>query len=175
MKNESRCDKISIIVWSAFCDPKDTHLKIIPELGEKKKRFGLKLREKDHDKKMGKEKWKLYGVILFFLWSGIWYSQKYTDGDFAMGEALPVEEVGIQEEPQHSSGALQGKIDINLADANELTRLDGIGEKLAEEIVTYRKENGAFRQIEDIMEVSGIGEKTFDKIKENIIVEEVGG
>lgn len=62
-------------------------------------------------------------------------------------------------------------IDINNADFDELIRLKGIGNYLAEQIITYREENGGFRNIEEIINVSGIGEKTFELICDCIYVE----
>ena len=48
--------------------------------------------------------------------------------------------------------------------------LNGIGEKTADKIIEYRNENGKFSSIDEIMNVSGIGEKKFEKIKEHITV-----
>ena len=56
-------------------------------------------------------------------------------------------------------------ININTATANELMTLDGIGEVIAQRIVDYRTENGDFQSIEELMDVSGIGEKKFEAIK----------
>ncbi|MCQ2491120.1 MAG: helix-hairpin-helix domain-containing protein [Ruminococcus sp.] len=61
-------------------------------------------------------------------------------------------------------------LDLNTASADELVRLNGIGEKLAAEIVSYRSENGRFLNIEELMNVSGIGEATFSDIREHIYV-----
>ena len=61
-------------------------------------------------------------------------------------------------------------LDINSASAEELMKLHGIGEKTAEEIITYREQNNGFANIEEIMKVNGIGEKTFEAIKEHIYV-----
>ncbi|MGN0115661.1 MAG: ComEA family DNA-binding protein [Acutalibacteraceae bacterium] len=66
--------------------------------------------------------------------------------------------------------AFSGVININTATAEELTQLKGIGEVIAGRIVDYRNENGAFSSIEDIMNVSGIGEKKFEAIRDNISV-----
>lgn len=66
--------------------------------------------------------------------------------------------------------AFSGVININTATAEELTQLKGIGEVIAQRIVDYRNENGAFSSIEDIMNVSGIGEKKFEAIRDNISV-----
>ncbi len=62
-------------------------------------------------------------------------------------------------------------IDINSADVETLCFLDGIGEKLAQSIVDYRDENGGFLNIEEIMNVYGIGENIFYSIRDNIYVE----
>ena len=66
--------------------------------------------------------------------------------------------------------AFNGVININTASAEELTVLNGIGEKTADKIIEYRNENGKFSSIDEIMNVSGIGEKKFEKIKEHITV-----
>jgi competence protein ComEA len=62
------------------------------------------------------------------------------------------------------------KININTASKEELTTLSGIGESRAKQIVAYREENGNFGKIEDIMNVSGIKEGIFNKIKDDITV-----
>lgn len=61
-----------------------------------------------------------------------------------------------------------GKVSINSATKEELMTLTGIGEAKAEDIIKYREENGPFKTIEDIKNVSGIGDSLFAKIKENI-------
>lgn len=62
------------------------------------------------------------------------------------------------------------KVNINTATKEELLTLTGIGESKAESIIKYREENGGFEKIEDIKNVSGIGDSAFEKIKENITV-----
>jgi competence protein ComEA len=69
-----------------------------------------------------------------------------------------------------SGGAASGPVDINAATATELETLPGIGPKTAVTIVEYREANGPFETIEDIMEVPGIGEGTFEKIRGGITV-----
>lgn len=59
-------------------------------------------------------------------------------------------------------------ISINKATKEELMTLTGIGESKAEEIIKYREEHGDFKKLEDIMNVSGIGEKAYSKIKDYI-------
>lgn len=65
---------------------------------------------------------------------------------------------------------LPQKIDINRAEPWLLEALPGIGEVLAQRIVDYRSEHGPFKRIEDLLKVSGIGEGTFEKIKDYITV-----
>ncbi|MDP4550346.1 helix-hairpin-helix domain-containing protein [Alkalihalobacillus macyae] len=62
-------------------------------------------------------------------------------------------------------------ISINTADLNELQELPGIGPSKAEAIIQYREENGAFKAIEDLQNISGIGEKTFEKLKDLISIQ----
>ncbi|MDO4295432.1 MAG: helix-hairpin-helix domain-containing protein [bacterium] len=64
-----------------------------------------------------------------------------------------------------------GRIRLNLADAELLQTLPGIGEAKAADIVAYREEHGGFTSIEEIMEISGIKEAVFEKIKEKITVD----
>jgi competence protein ComEA len=61
-------------------------------------------------------------------------------------------------------------VNINTASAAELTRLPRVGEKLAERIVAHRQQHGAFRRVEDLMEVKGIGEKMFQGLKPYLAV-----
>ena len=63
------------------------------------------------------------------------------------------------------------KININSAPLSELIKLDGIGPALAERIIVYRKINGLFRYPEDIKNVKGIGDKTFEKLRDQIVTE----
>ena len=61
-------------------------------------------------------------------------------------------------------------ISINTASATELMTLNGIGESKANNIIKYREEHGQFKSIEEIKNVSGIGDAAFEKIKNNITV-----
>ena len=63
-----------------------------------------------------------------------------------------------------------GKININTATQEELETLPGIGPTTALKIINYRNENGKFKSIEDIKEVSGIGESKFNNIKDIISI-----
>lgn len=62
----------------------------------------------------------------------------------------------------------KGKININKGNIEELQSLPGVGEALAQRIITYREQNGKFNVIEELKNVSGIGEKKFENLKEYI-------
>lgn len=70
---------------------------------------------------------------------------------------------------QNQAQNQSSQVNINQADQEELMTLPGIGEKKAKDIMTYR-ENKSFETIEEIMQVSGIGEKSFEKLKDLIRV-----
>ncbi len=74
-------------------------------------------------------------------------------------------------EPLGSQSAESDVVSINRADITELQELPGIGPSKAEAIIQYREENGRFTTIEDLQNISGIGEKTFDKLKDLITVD----
>ena len=61
-------------------------------------------------------------------------------------------------------------INLNTATAAELEKLPGIGQKVAARIVEYRQKNGPFKKIEELMNVRGVGEKNFLKLKPQITV-----
>ena len=130
------------------------------------------MREKTLQGTQKKEKYTFLAVVAFFLVSGIWYSHHFYGGTLDMGRQITAEEIGRVEGNQTPAEDLLGKININTAAAEELLSLSGIGEGRAADIIAYRKENGDFSRIEDIMKVSGIGEKTFEEIKERITVGE---
>lgn len=62
------------------------------------------------------------------------------------------------------------KLNINQADLTQLQQLSGIGEKKAQAIIDYRNENGSFKTIEDLAKVTGIGEKTVEKLRDSITI-----
>ena len=65
---------------------------------------------------------------------------------------------------------MPGKVNINTADAAALETLPRVGPAMAERILAWRDENGRFSAIEDLMSVTGIGEKTFDGLKDLVTV-----
>lgn len=80
-------------------------------------------------------------------------------------ESSPSSDISAQ-----TAAAEPGVININTATAAELETLPGIGPALAERIVEYRAEYGAFQMPEELMNVSGIGEKTYAGLAEQITV-----
>lgn len=86
-----------------------------------------------------------------------------------------VPKIGEEDQPvitqnANMSGNNSDKVNVNNATAEELTKLNGIGPSKAEAIITYREENGPFTEIDDLLQVSGIGEKTLDNIRDNLII-----
>jgi comEA protein len=71
---------------------------------------------------------------------------------------------------QTQTKAPSEKVNINTASLQELQNLPRIGPKIAQRILDYRKQNGSFKKIEELMKVKGIGEKVFNRLKELIVV-----
>jgi competence protein ComEA len=94
--------------------------------------------------------------------------------------ALPrplVAQTTPQTAPTHTSSrasaakpVLSTPLNINTANATELQALPGIGAKTAARIVEYRQKNGPFKKIEELMNVRGVGEKSFLKLKPQITI-----
>ena len=75
---------------------------------------------------------------------------------------------GLSDFPASNDSSSDGRININLATKEELMTLSGIGERKADDIIAYREANGGFGAIEEITNVSGIGNTTFEKLKDKI-------
>ena len=69
-------------------------------------------------------------------------------------------------------GVLFASVDINSADANSLTELKGVGPKKSKSIVAYRDANGCFSSIDALKNVKGIGPKTIEKNRDNMVLGE---
>ena len=63
------------------------------------------------------------------------------------------------------TAASKPTVNLNTATIDQLTTLPGVGQKTAELIIEYRTKNGSFKKIEELMNIKGIGEKTFLKLK----------
>ncbi len=70
-----------------------------------------------------------------------------------------------------AAAAAGGKVNINTATAEELTLLPRVGATVAQRIIDYRSKNGRFKKAEDLLHVSGIGDRTFDLIKPYVSLE----
>lgn len=81
------------------------------------------------------------------------------------GESLNQVGIGASSQPENV------KINLNQADLNDLMTLPNIGPKKAEAIIRHREENGSFQAIEDLIQVSGIGQKTFEGLSDLVVVE----
>ena len=92
------------------------------------------------------------------------------DGDMVffpkVGEEMPEGAAGVPD----AGNASNGLVNINTASAEQLCTLPGIGASKAASIVKYREENGAFTDISQIMNVTGIGENLYNNIKELITI-----
>lgn len=88
-------------------------------------------------------------------------------------DAFVMETITVKSDLPYKSDeevVLDGKININSADENQLQLLYGIGKAIAQRIVKYREENGPFKSIEEIMRVPGISEKKFEELKDTVCV-----
>jgi len=72
--------------------------------------------------------------------------------------------------PAAAAADVSGVINVNSATAEQIAFLPRVGIKLAERVVEYRKSNGPFKKIEDLMEVKGVGEKLFVALKPHLTV-----
>jgi len=72
--------------------------------------------------------------------------------------------------PAAKSAAPAAPVNINTATQEQLETLPGLGAKVAQRIIEYRQKNGNFKKVEDLMNVKGIGEKSFLKLKPMLTV-----
>ena len=101
---------------------------------------------------------------------------KLKSGDTSLNYKLITDEldkIGANkiDSTNEKSSSKSDLVNINTADSSELQSLPGIGTTIANSIIEYRKENGNFETIEDLKNVSRIGDKTFDKLKDLITVD----
>ncbi|GAA6112488.1 ComEA family DNA-binding protein [Apilactobacillus apinorum] len=69
-----------------------------------------------------------------------------------------------------SSPKDEEKVNINKADSEELQKLDRVGEKMAQKIIDYRNQHNGFHSIDEIKQISGFGEKTFERLKDSLTI-----
>ena len=93
----------------------------------------------------------------------IYVAKEGEDVPAAGGSASPTTSSASSEKP--------GKVHLNRATEAELQTVSGIGQKRASDIIAYREANGPFRSVEGLKNVSGIGEKTLEKLKDAFTVD----
>ena len=76
----------------------------------------------------------------------------------------------VRSTPTKTMATAAAPVNLNTATAEQLTTIPGVGAKTAERIIEYRQKNGGFKKVEDLMNVSGVGEKSFLKMKPLITV-----
>jgi len=91
-------------------------------------------------------------------------------GVFAVGCLMGTPVWADHHEAAEKAAEAAGPIDINIADAAALQTPPGIGETKAAAIIAHREANGPFATVDDLKNVKGVGEKTLEKLKEQITV-----
>ncbi len=115
---------------------------------------------------MKKQQWILLGITAVFLCLiiGIFVGRNLT------GAYIPVNKV-ISTDTTDTNNTTQpqdGKIDLNTANLQQLQLIPGVGEVIAQRILDYRTDQGGFQAVEELLNVSGIGEKKFEQIKQYV-------
>lgn len=103
-----------------------------------------------------------------------WVNQAETAEDGQKIYVPSTEEAETMPEGQtqetSSAEGTDGKVYLNAASREELMTLTGIGEKKADAIIRYRESNGGFQSVDELMQVEGIKEGTYNKIKDSIVI-----
>lgn len=98
-------------------------------------------------------------------------AEELSDGQQITIPTVEETQEGIPSEESAQTGiSADGKININTATLEELCTLTGIGETRAQAIMEYREQNGGFHSIEELMNIDGIKEKIFEKLREEVTV-----
>ena len=110
-------------------------------------------------------------TLLFAAGTLLWFQFTKPTAGLTLVESAHSARTAETEEAPEAPGMLEGeRLDLNTASPGDLTRLPGIGEKKAAAIVTYRAENGGFSSTEELTEVDGIGEGTYEDLAPYVTV-----
>ncbi|HTO71738.1 MAG TPA: helix-hairpin-helix domain-containing protein [Myxococcota bacterium] len=85
--------------------------------------------------------------------------------------STPAFAAGSESGARGSGPAITGVVNVNSATADELGLLPGIGPAKAEAIIRYRKEHGAFKNVDELSQVKGIGDKEMERIRAHVALE----
>lgn len=107
-----------------------------------------------------------FTCVFLFLLLGVFIGRNFTDSYISIRTNTNVQ----QQEPTDKQQEQDGRIDINTATLQQLQLLPGIGETLAQRVIDYREEHGRFQSVDDLMNVSGIGEKKLEQMRQYIKV-----
>ena len=107
--------------------------------------------------------------------AGLNQAAPLTDGEkiyvYSIGELDEAAVNGSGESVDNGFGdSVDGRININTAGLDDLKTLSGIGDAKAQAIISYRESNGGFRNVEELTKVDGIGDATFQKLKDYITI-----
>jgi competence protein ComEA len=83
---------------------------------------------------------------------------------------VPTAAAAQEKAPKNAASTVGAPLNLNTATVTQLEALPGVGMKVAERIVEYRQKNGGFKRVEDLMNVRGVGEKSFVKLKPMLTV-----
>ncbi len=112
---------------------------------------------------MKKQQWILIGITAAFLCllTGIFVGRNLTGSYIPLDKAIDSNTSDTSTETQQ----YDGKIDINTATSEQLQLIPGIGETIAQRIIDYRTEHGDFESVDELLNISGIGQKKLEQMK----------
>jgi len=91
-----------------------------------------------------------------------------------VGDAATVKGSAPRMQAPTQAPAPAERVDINTASAEDLKKVPGLGEALAQRIVAFREEHGRFEKVDDLLNVRGIGVTSLEKLRPHLIVEKIG-